>query len=375
MLDSGYDNLVDRLYAGSGDPREWIAALPDLCSYVGGDVGQLVVANRDRLISSERHFYALTPNRDVQNIRRIIEEYGARDPRRAIILGNVGRILSDDEIEPEGFERTGIVADYLDRLDVRRHLVCSFRLPGDSIATLSVMRSRRAGSFDGTGRERMARAARHLARSFGIGDLLVERAACLGALDLVAAPLLIVTAAGRLVFGNVTGQALMAAGHLRLRNGRLACSRPFDQQRLDAAIALATGVATNGTTQPPQPATWLLEAGDFSGRFVVLPLPEQHALRAVSGPGRLAAVIALGSAPAPTERLRQLYGLTPSEARLAVALTDGETLKSAAEHFGISLNTARDQLKSLFRKMNVDRQSGLVLAVRLSSSLPLSNQA
>jgi DNA-binding CsgD family transcriptional regulator len=86
-------------------------------------------------------------------------------------------------------------------------------------------------------------------------------------------------------------------------------------------------------------------------------------------------VIALGSAPTPTERLRQLYGLTPSEARLAVALTDGETLKSAAERFGISLNTARDQLKSLFRKTNVDRQSGLVLAVRLSSSLPLSSQA
>ena len=375
MLNDAYDNLVERLYAGSGDPREWIAALPDLCSYVGGEVGQLVVANRERLIASERHFYALTPNRDVQNIRRIIEEYGARDPRRAVILGNVGRILSDDEIEPEGFERSGIVADYLDRLDVRRHLVCSFRLPGDSVATLSVMRSRRAGSFDDPGRERMTRAARHLARSFGIGDLLVERAACLGALDLVAAPLLIVTATGRLVFGNVTGQRLIAAGHLRLQGGRLACSRPSDQQRLDAAIRLATGVAAGGPLQPPQPATWLLEAADFSGRFVVLPLPEQHALRAASGPGRLAAVIALGSAPAPAERLRQLYGLTPSEAKLAIALTDGETLRSAAELFGISPNTARDQLKSLFRKMNVDRQSGLVLAVRLSSSLPLSNQS
>lgn len=60
------------------------------------------------------------------------------------------------------------------------------------------------------------------------------------------------------------------------------------------------------------------------------------------------------------ETLRDLYGVTAAEARLAFALYEGETIDAAAQRFGVSTLTVRTQLKSLFSRMGVHSQSQLV---------------
>jgi DNA-binding CsgD family transcriptional regulator len=57
------------------------------------------------------------------------------------------------------------------------------------------------------------------------------------------------------------------------------------------------------------------------------------------------------------------FGLTPSEARLALHLITGETLRSAAAELHISYETARTQLKSIFSKTGTCRQAELVLVI------------
>ncbi|MFN3933158.1 MAG: alpha/beta fold hydrolase [Parvibaculum sp.] len=57
---------------------------------------------------------------------------------------------------------------------------------------------------------------------------------------------------------------------------------------------------------------------------------------------------------------RETFGLTPAEARLAARLKEGLSLKEAAEELGISVNTARNQIKSVFEKLGVNRQSDLI---------------
>lgn len=55
-----------------------------------------------------------------------------------------------------------------------------------------------------------------------------------------------------------------------------------------------------------------------------------------------------------------LFGLTPAEARLAVALAGGASLASYSKHRGISVGTARNQLKQVLSKTSTQRQSELV---------------
>ncbi len=59
-------------------------------------------------------------------------------------------------------------------------------------------------------------------------------------------------------------------------------------------------------------------------------------------------------------QLRQLYGLTEAEAKLASAIAVGATPQEFAEKTGRSLETVRTQLKGAFRKLGVSRQSEMV---------------
>lgn len=61
--------------------------------------------------------------------------------------------------------------------------------------------------------------------------------------------------------------------------------------------------------------------------------------------------------------VRDSFGLTPAETRLAARLKDGQTLKEAAVELGVSLNTVRNQLRAIFDKMGLNRQSELVRAL------------
>ncbi|MGE3841818.1 MAG: helix-turn-helix transcriptional regulator [Vicinamibacterales bacterium] len=66
-------------------------------------------------------------------------------------------------------------------------------------------------------------------------------------------------------------------------------------------------------------------------------------------------------------RLQAIYGLTPGQARLAVALAKGQSLAEAVEVLGVSMNTVKTHLRAIFDKTETRRQADLVRV--LSSGL------
>src|SRR5262245_45262944 len=71
----------------------------------------------------------------------------------------------------------------------------------------------------------------------------------------------------------------------------------------------------------------------------------------------------------PIELLRCRFGLTPAEARLALHLAAGETLRSAEAKLSISYETARTHLKNIFHKTGTCRQAELVVLWRERTNL------
>jgi DNA-binding NarL/FixJ family response regulator len=58
--------------------------------------------------------------------------------------------------------------------------------------------------------------------------------------------------------------------------------------------------------------------------------------------------------------LEKMYGLTPSEVKVAQSLVGGGSLEKGAYELGISVNTARTHLKHIFCKTGAKRQSELI---------------
>src|SRR5262245_42340406 len=65
----------------------------------------------------------------------------------------------------------------------------------------------------------------------------------------------------------------------------------------------------------------------------------------------------------PIDLLRCHFGLTPAEARLALQLVAGETLRAAAVKLSITYETARTELKNILNKTGTCRQAELVIVI------------
>ena len=64
-----------------------------------------------------------------------------------------------------------------------------------------------------------------------------------------------------------------------------------------------------------------------------------------------------------------VYDLSPAEGRLVALLVAGYRLTEAASRAGISLNTAKTQLKSAFARTGFTRQTDLVAEIRANPLL------
>jgi DNA-binding CsgD family transcriptional regulator len=89
--------------------------------------------------------------------------------------------------------------------------------------------------------------------------------------------------------------------------------------------------------------------------------------------GSASAILFIRASAAPlltSDALKSLFGLTQSEALVAKALTEGKSVEEIASGAGVSLNTTRVHLKSIFGKTGTNRQAHLVaLLLHCASNL------
>lgn len=148
-------------------------------------------------------------------------------------------------------------------------------------------------------------------------------------------------------------------GTLRFRNSTVmakltrALNHPHVRSALKGDIQGQARTALRLIGRPPSQRTlfcsvWSLRPELIMGVFG----DQERALHTITAPNSKSAAdpIFLGS----------MFNLTPAEARLAASLLTGGDLRAIAAGYGVTLETLRTQLKSIFRKTNTRRQSELV---------------
>jgi DNA-binding CsgD family transcriptional regulator len=189
------------------------------------------------------------------------------------------------------------------------------------------------------------------------------------ALDALSAGVVLLSRQGTVLHLNTTAEAIVRAQDgLSVRHGRLSAPRAVETQALARLVDRVCG-------RQGAPVGGALQLARTSGK---------RPLQLVATPLSMS-VSALGSHRVDVDLnavalcfisghehqtqdahavLPQIFGLTPSETRLAVSLLDGGSLTEFAARHGVSVNTAKTQLASLFAKTGAHRQGEVVTILR-----------
>lgn len=360
------DALILQIHAAPAAAEGWRSALESL--------QRLVQAPRTLLHCtpprSPREFWQVNSGFDDAVLQKYAAEWATRDEwalgahRRG--LTGTGVVTRDDDLVERGaFMRSAFFNDFLKSCDIDRHLSICLAQPGGAGGAhviLGLYRTVGAEAFTSDEAGVLKRLAPHLVLA-AHNTLRLDRARAQGelceqALDMLTAAVFAVDAQGHLTFANAAAEATLRsgewlcqiAGHLvpaRVSIGGRDCRAALDRLR----VGLASVVRLEST----------------NGRQAVLHvIPVRGADLPAAAWGSSSALIwlvPLQADASPVERTVHVIGLTAAEGRLLGCLAGGEELRDAAAHLGISVHTARNQLKSIFRKSGRRTQAELLSLV------------
>lgn len=177
----------------------------------------------------------------------------------------------------------------------------------------------------------------------------------LASLDRLAVGAFVVDGTGVVHHLNASARTLLAeVDCARVENSRFRFSKPAFNAAFEAAL--------HGATQSP-PHSSLLPLSCGRKEICEVTVSALHA----DHPSACLVPLALVVIARPRadgerilQRVRRLYGLTDAEARVMAALTLGETVEEIALAHGVRTSTVRAQVRSIFDKTGVHRQSDLV---------------
>ncbi|WAJ28941.1 helix-turn-helix transcriptional regulator [Antarcticirhabdus aurantiaca] len=359
MEEAAFLALVERCYDTAFDAAGWADLLQDMAiafDCVGGNIVQL---------GAGEPLVAYSPS-IAHAASAYATEWVGRDPWFAYMqrhrLG-AGFYVDTDYIAPEVRARDPFYQDFRRSLGMSSTLSLILHPYEGMQLGLGASRLRHSEFVSQQERERFAALGRHLGRaatlSFRLNAAETLNQSLLDQLGRFDCAVAIVSKGGKLLRSNSLLHSLEADG-LAIRRGRLALGQPALQARLERYISQAL---LSPTQAPPVEVLALPRPGS------ALPL----LLRAVFLGAQVAdrrlgasepAVVLLVLRPdmpgyPPLDQVLVALGLTRGQARFALAVGAGHSLKEAAELFKVSDETARSMLKQVYARLGINRQSQL----------------
>jgi DNA-binding CsgD family transcriptional regulator len=181
------------------------------------------------------------------------------------------------------------------------------------------------------------------------------------ALDLVNIGVVVADVSGRLLLANQTAQQVLDA-----RDGITLSPRGVLRASGACGTALSALLRRFGSPGPRgmEASGTVLAVPRSSGKRALTLLVRSVEASSQHDPGGPRILIFILDPELPLQtaeaELRQLYGLTSTEACLAALLMEGKTIDDCCDVLGIRRSTARTHLQHLFEKVGVQRQSELV---------------
>ena len=352
--------IAAQLYDGVLSPEDWYGGMAAFTEATGAsNFHQLTLDVAQGMVLE-----SLASHRDESAVDAYERHFAPIDERVpvAMRLGQGQVMLDHEHFSERHMSRSELYTDCLAPQGMKYCMGLKLYVQGSVQQYLGFLRQVDKSPFTDEDRSFALHLLPDVARAAGLraraSQLAQQAAMGLAALDALPQGLMVVGPDCRVHYGNPAAERLLAGAELlRVRHGRLQCLDGAAQAQLQQHVLRACGHQGAG----------LAGAQSLAGQHcrlnvAVLPLKASHAAAAAwQAPAALVLVTDPASPGGLSPRaVEQMLGLSPAEARLALLLAAGKTVKDFAAAEGVSWHTARTHLKNAMRKTACHRQLELV---------------
>lgn len=361
-------HIVPEIYEATIDPSHWDYVVTMIAKLTRSKSACLYYKNKEMNIASTIAHYGLPAGgrsslgEQCDSIDDIFcaKNSGASENTTCtqFFPGSNGVMKSDSELYLEWMKPNGIY-----------HVGGAQVVDNDSHkAGIAILRDEEAGIWSEGELRVVDEILPHLARALNIHSefthLRLKQDALLMGLDRLVIGLILYDRSARPVYINPTAKAIIEQHPaLRLVDGDLFLTNPEDEKKLRKTIVDTVEIDPDdswrqsvaiGITHPDAEAPLPLLVTPMHANLITSDLDYEGAKVAVflSDPNL--------EQPISIESLISVYNLTPSEAQVSIGLANGHSIDQIATSSNHSAHTIRSQLKSVFRKTGVSRQSELI---------------
>jgi DNA-binding CsgD family transcriptional regulator/PAS domain-containing protein len=367
--ETAYQHLVDGFYDAALEPTLWEPALVRASDAMSAIGAMYISLDIQRPACSRLVLGRLDPDLT----QPYLATHCGHDPwTRVNTSARPGTTYALDGFVPTStIVRTPIYADILRPQRIVHSACAALERHPERCIGFAIFRSAQVGPVADRDLELLSALAPHIKRASQITWRLAASStrdeAKSSALDQIDHGVVLVDGGGRVLFTNHAADQIIAHDDgLSLAARGLRAKSAADTRRMEALIAEALRGAAGGTMRVARPS--------LAEPWLVLVAPvRSRGLWSVNG-GAAAAIFITDPerAPMPTHRmLRDLFELTPTEAKVARSIVAGNDVPDAARELRISTNTVHTHLRRIFRKLGVGRQADLVrVLIRAGITVP-----
>ncbi len=355
-----FSKIIEHIYQGPFEDVPWQTFMSELRELIGAHITTLVLIPP----SQDDTGVMLNVGGNIEGIESYNTKQYAMDPFIDLPPGEV--ISLREFIAPEKLDKSEFYITTLKPAGIHDILGADLDVPNEASVRLRISRFKGAKPFGPEEKNLIGSLMPHLERALVIharqNKVESERALYAGAMEQLSVGTVILDENGSMINCNALAKELIEAkdglvnskGNLHLANREQTnelqklVSSVLETQRTGASGFVEAMRATRPSGLPdlglvirPVPTNKFSEGKSVPSVAIFISDPEQ-------------------SSETPVQIITRLFGVTPAEASLAMLLVNGLTLDEAAKVQGVSRNTTRTHLRSIFAKTGVSRQTMLV---------------
>jgi len=348
-------SVIEQAFAGAAvDGSSWNGAL-EIAVEQTGSYGAILLNTNGKLLPGSPMTERMKPSAECY----FRDEWYLRDERfRGISIMMRNGVCDDLEImDSDVIKRHPYYQEFLAPFGLRSFAGVRMATDRDTWC-LSLQRGITDDLYSRDEKRKLAKLSESLSSAATVAQALGFAAtdAAMEAFEVSGTGILLLNWRGEIARVNRAAERMLGHG-VRIAGRRLVTTDTAATDQLDRALHRLLWLPSQAALSPPMALT-------RQDRLPLLAYPLKLASLTVNPFAEAKALVVLvdpTTRPRPPEAtLRDVFGLTAAEARLAARLAAGEALEAIADDLNITKETARFHLKHVFAKTGVRRQAELV---------------